>query len=322
MPWINSHRAALAAAVAVPSLLTVWAAGPARAHGAPTDPVSRVYACSPEGGAVSRSAACRAAVAANGAPFTAWDNLRIANVNGRDRQVVPDGGLCSGGLPAYRGLDLARSDWPSTRLTPGATLTMRYSSTIPHTGTFQLYLTKAGYDPSKPLTWSDLPDRPFASVKDPALTNGAYRITAKLPSDRSGRHVLYTVWRNTSTPDTYYSCSDVEFPAATAGGTGGAGAAGPGSAAKRTPDSGAKPTGKASASASPTASATEAAGTAGTAEKAASGAPRAAEAPAGTPVASTGTSGTGASAPLVAGGAAGALLLTGGAALALRLRRR
>ncbi|MGV9642592.1 lytic polysaccharide monooxygenase [Streptomyces sp. NPDC003514] len=319
MPWISSHRAALAAAVAVPSLLTVWAAGPAHAHGAPTDPVSRAYACSPEGGAASRSAACRAAVAANGAPFTAWDNLRIANVNGRDRQVVPDGGLCSGGLPAYRGLDLARSDWPSTRLTPGATLTMRYSSTIPHTGTFELYLTKAGYDPSKPLTWSDLADRPFASVKDPALTNGAYRITAKLPSDRSGRHVLYTVWRNTSTPDTYYSCSDVVFPAATGGGTGGAGAAtvsaGSGQSAKPTPVGGAKPTKKAPSSASPT-KATEAV------EKAASGAPRAAEAPAGTPVASTGTSGTGASAPLVAGGAATVLLLSGGAALALRLRRR
>ncbi|MFE0436640.1 lytic polysaccharide monooxygenase [Streptomyces nigra] len=311
MPWKSSHRvAALAAAVAVPSLLTVWAAGPAAAHGAPTDPVSRVYACSPEGGAASRSAACRAAVAANGAPFTAWDNLRIANVNGRDRQVVPDGGLCSGGLPAYRGLDLARSDWPSTRLAPGATLTMRYASTIPHTGAFQLYLTKPGYDPAKPLKWSDLPDRPFAEVKDPALTNGVYRMTVRLPSDRSGRHVLYTVWRNTSTPDTYYSCSDVVFPAEGKGGA----AVTPSSSAKPS----AKPTKKAPATRSPTPSAAEAAG------KTPSAAPRAqgADTPAAAPVASTGTSGTGASAPLLAGGAAAVLVLTGGAALALRLRRR
>ncbi|MGW6473684.1 lytic polysaccharide monooxygenase [Streptomyces nigra] len=311
MPWKSSHRvAALAAAVAVPSLLTVWAAGPAAAHGAPTDPVSRVYACSPEGGAASRSAACRAAVAANGAPFTAWDNLRIANVNGRDRQVVPDGGLCSGGLPAYRGLDLARSDWPSTRLSPGATMTMRYASTIPHTGTFQLYLTKPGYDPAKPLKWSDLPDRPFAEVKDPALTNGAYRMTVRLPSDRSGRHVLYTVWRNTSTPDTYYSCSDVVFPAEEKGDA----AVTPSSGAKPS----AKPTKKAPATRSPTPSASEAAG------KTPSAAPRAqgADTPAAAPVASTGTSGAGASAPLLAGGAAAVLVLTGGAALALRLRRR
>ena len=214
MPRTTAHRTALAAALVTPLLLPLWAAGPARAHGAPTDPVSRVVACSPEGGARAGTAACRAAVATNGAPFTAWDNLRVANVDGRDREVVPDGKLCSGGLPAYRGLDLARADWPSTRMTPGATLTMRYVSTIPHTGTFRMYLTKPGYDPAGPLSWSDLPEKPFATVTDPALTDGAYRIEATLPSDRTGRHVLYTVWQNSSTPDTYYSCSDVVFPEA------------------------------------------------------------------------------------------------------------
>lgn len=317
MPRMTAHRtAALAAAAASPLLLGVWAAGPAQAHGAPTDPVSRVFACSPDGDATG-SAACRAAVAANGAPFTAWDNLRIANVNGRDRQTVPDGKLCSGGLPAYQGLDLARSDWPSTRLTPGATLSMRYVSTIPHTGTFRLYLTKPGYDPAKPLTWADLPEQPFAEVKDPALTDGAYRIRATLPSDRTGRHVLYTVWQNSSTPDTYYTCSDVVFPEAGAGsgaasptpatGDGGAGA---GSGEERA-SGGPSPTterGRARATPSPVAPASTAARTQDTSDSA--------------PVASTAGPGSGVSAPMVAGGAAAVLVLTGGAALALRLRRR
>lgn len=111
MPWTTARRTSAAAATALtPLLLTVFAAAPAQAHGAPTDPVSRVFACSPDGDS-SGTHACRAAVAANGSPFTAWDNLRVANVNGRDRQTIPDGKLCSGGLPAYRGLDLARSDW-------------------------------------------------------------------------------------------------------------------------------------------------------------------------------------------------------------------
>ena len=91
-----------AATVAAPLLLTAGAVTPAWAHGAPTDPVSRVSACSPEGGSQG-SAACRAAVAANGAPFTAWDNMRVAGVNGRDREVVPDGQLCSGGLAGLQG---------------------------------------------------------------------------------------------------------------------------------------------------------------------------------------------------------------------------
>ncbi|MFE2514501.1 lytic polysaccharide monooxygenase auxiliary activity family 9 protein [Streptomyces mirabilis] len=217
---MTAHRTATAAAVAVaaPLLLLTWAVGPAQAHGAPTDPVSRVVACSPEGGSNTGTAACRAAVAANGAPFTAWDNLRVAGVGGRDRQVIPDGQLCSGGLSAYKGLNLARADWPSTRMTPGATFTLSYSSTIPHTGTFKLYLSKPGYDPTKPLKWSDLPTKPFATATDPALVNGAYRIKATLPSDRTGRQMLYTIWQNTSTSDTYYSCSDVVFPAASGGG--------------------------------------------------------------------------------------------------------
>ncbi|MEV6051437.1 lytic polysaccharide monooxygenase [Streptomyces sp. NPDC052107] len=211
MTRTTARLSVTAAATAAPLLLLSWAAGPAQAHGAPTDPVSRVYACSPEGGEAGRSAACRAAVAANGAPFTAWDNLRVAGVNGRDRQVIPDGRLCSGNLPAYRGLDLARPDWPATRLTRGGRLTMTYASTIAHTGTFRLYLTKPGYDPAKPLTWSDLPERPIAQVTDPPLRDGAYHITATLPKDRTGRQVLYTVWQNSSTTDTYYSCSDVVF---------------------------------------------------------------------------------------------------------------
>ncbi|MFG3027196.1 lytic polysaccharide monooxygenase [Streptomyces sp. NPDC048253] len=311
MPRTTAHRtAALATAAMSPLLLGLWAAGPAQAHGAPTNPVSRVFACSPEGGADARTSACRAAVDAGGTSFAAWDNLRVANVNGRDRQTIPDGQLCSGGLSAYRGLDLARADWPSTRLAPGGTLRMTYASTIAHTGTFKLYLTKPGYDPSKPLTWSDLPTRPFAEVKDPALTDGAYHLTAKLPADRTGRQMLYTIWQNSSTPDTYYSCSDVVFPEAVS---------------QSKPES--SPTTKAPASATPSASAS-------TAPSSPSAAPSVATAtgatpaqataadPESTPVASTTGTGSGPSAPMLAGGAAAVLVLTGGAALVVRLRRR
>ncbi|MEU3347731.1 lytic polysaccharide monooxygenase [Streptomyces sp. NPDC006700] len=318
-----------AAAVAVSALLTLWAAGPARAHGAPTDPVSRVYACSPDGGRAG-TAACRAAVAANGGPFTAWDNLRVANVGGRDRQVVPDGKLCSGGLPAYKGLDLARTDWPSTRLAPSARLTMSYASTIPHEGTFRLYLTKQGYDPTKPLTWADLPERPFAEVKDPPLTGGAYRIGATLPADRTGHQVLFTIWQNSSTPDTYYSCSDVVFAKATnaavgtdgsGGANGTAGPAGNGSgAATGSPAAGTpKPDTR-----SPSANHSHASHTTAPAEQTPD--PVAAQArsaaPDSSPVASATDTGGGPSAPLLAAGAAAVLVLTAGVALALRLRSR
>ncbi|MEV7735254.1 lytic polysaccharide monooxygenase [Streptomyces sp. NPDC088921] len=308
MPWTTARRTSAAVAALSPFLLTVFAAAPAQAHGAPTDPVSRVFACSPDGGS-SGTAACRAAVAANGSSFTAWDNLRVANVNGRDRQTIPDGKLCSGGLPAYRGLDLARSDWPSTRLSPGATMTMKYASTIPHTGTFRMYLTEPGYDPSKPLKWSDLPEQPFAQVKDPALTDGAYRIRMTLPKDRTGRQVLYTIWQNSSTADTYYSCSDVVFPAAAdKGGDAGVASTAPSptrsKAAEKQP---AKSPAPSTASPTPTPSVARSAG---------------GVVPDATPVAADADPASGPSAPMLAGGAAAVLVLTGGAALALRLRRR
>ncbi|MGV9786592.1 lytic polysaccharide monooxygenase auxiliary activity family 9 protein [Streptomyces sp. NPDC003435] len=315
MTRMTARLSTLAAAAATPLLLLPWTAGPAQAHGAPTDPVSRVYACSPQGGSANRSAACRAAIAANGAPFTAWDNLRVPGVNGRDRQVIPDGKLCSGNLSAYRGLDLARTDWPATRLTSGARMTLTYASTIAHEGSFRLYLTKPGYDPAKPLKWSDLPDRPFAEFKNPPLSNGAYHLTATLPADRTGRQMLYTIWQNTSTPDTYYSCSDVVLAKKSTASGGGSVTTRP-APSRRPASKAATPSAHAShpASASPSAEAS-------TAE------PRkdpsyAAVPDDGKPVAEATRAKSGPSAPLLAGGAAAVLVVTAAAALLPRLRRR
>jgi chitin-binding protein len=207
------RTAASAVAGAIAVAATLLPAAPALAHGAPIQPISRTAACA-TGGEQAGGAACRAARAANGRPFGTFDNLRLPNVAGQDRQFVPDGSLCSGDLPEFQGLDLTRTDWPATRLTAGSTLTIRYRGTIPHRGTFRFYLTKPGYDPKQPLGWADLGSKPILTVQDPPLRDGSYRMSAKLPKDRTGRHVLYTVWQTSSTPDTYYSCSDLQLKAA------------------------------------------------------------------------------------------------------------
>jgi chitin-binding protein len=206
-------------------VLTVVSAVPAGAHGTLDRPASRTDECGTEGDHAG-SAACRAALAAGGRDsLPDWDNLRIANVAGRDRQVVPDGRLCSGGLDAFQGLDLARGDWPTTTLKAGSTYRFGYRTTIPHEGTFRFYVTRDGFDPTKPLAWSDLETRPFLTVTDPPVRDGAYVMTGKLPADKQGRHLIYTVWQNSSTPDTYYSCSDVVFRGAAKGSSDGAGTA-------------------------------------------------------------------------------------------------
>lgn len=212
--------------IAIACVLTVTVAAPlvpgspAGAHGATSDPISRAVACAPDAGRTARSAACRAAVAVSGEAFQEWDNIRVAGVNGRDRQRIPDGRLCSGGLTAYHGLDLARADWPATTVQPGARFTFRYRQRIPHQGTFRLYVTRAGYDPTEPLRWSDLESRPFLTVADPPMRGGAYVFSGRFPGNRTGRQLILAIWQNSDTPDTYYSCSDVVFAAKRAAGAG------------------------------------------------------------------------------------------------------
>jgi chitin-binding protein len=218
-------RTTVSAALAVPLLVLVLTGAPASAHGAPTTPLSRSAGCQPQGQWV-RSAACAAAIAASGK--IDWDNVRVAGVNGRDKQKIPDGKLCSAGLDAFRGLDLGRADWQTTSLPSGGRVTFSYRGTIPHPGTFRWYITRDGYSPTRPLRWSDLDEAPFLTVGNPPMTNGAYTMTGKLPAGRPGRPLIYTVWQ--TNPDTYYSCADVVLT----GGTAGAAAAGGGAASQGT----------------------------------------------------------------------------------------
>lgn len=202
-----------AAATAVCGTVVILSSvAPAHAHGAPWNPISRAAACAPDNERYSDSPACVAAQNASpGGALDAWDNLRRKGVDGNHRSVVPDGELCGAGLDAYRGLNLPRSDWPATLVHEGADHTFKFLATVPHKGRFTVYITKDGYDPSQPLRWSDLEAEPFVDVTDPELIESSYQFTGRLPAGKKGRHVIFTIWENTTLPDTYYFCSDVLF---------------------------------------------------------------------------------------------------------------
>ncbi|MEV5596848.1 lytic polysaccharide monooxygenase [Streptomyces sp. NPDC052496] len=206
-----------------PLALTALTATPAVAHGSMTDPVSRISACFAEGPEHPKSAACKALVAAGGTQaLYDWNGVRDGNAGGQSRKRIPDGKLCSANGPEYKGLDLPRADWPATGLKAGQH-TFRYKATAPHRGSFELYITKDGYDPTKPLKWSDLEAKPFAKVTDPKLTNGDYVFSGKVPA-KSGRHLIYSIWQRSDSPEAFYTCSDVVFGK---GGATGKGAAAP-----------------------------------------------------------------------------------------------
>ena len=206
----RQRRALAAVAIgAIPILASVALVSQVDAHGSMQSPVSRTYACFLEGPESPDSAACRAAVAAGGTQaLYDWNEVNIADAAGRHRELIPDGRLCSANRDKYRGFDLARADWPATALPSGGTWTFAYRATAPHRGTFELYVTRDGYDPARPLRWADL--ELFHTATDPALTDGAYRMTARLPQ-RSGRHLVYSIWQRSDSPEAFYTCSDVTF---------------------------------------------------------------------------------------------------------------
>ncbi|WP_418961485.1 lytic polysaccharide monooxygenase auxiliary activity family 9 protein [Streptomyces tritici] len=202
--------AALSAAVLVPLLPAT-----ASAHGAVFNPVSRIAACYAEGPETPRSQVCKDLVADSGTqPLYDWNEVNLADVDGRHQAVVPDGKLCSAGRDKYRALDWARTDWPATAVAAGS-FTFKFRATAPHSGTMTLYVTKQGFDPTQPLKWSDLDTTPVATYSTTrTATDGHYTFTGTLPA-RTGRHIVYQIWQRNDSPEAFYSCSDVTFGGAT-----------------------------------------------------------------------------------------------------------
>ncbi|MEV6347878.1 lytic polysaccharide monooxygenase [Actinoplanes sp. NPDC051851] len=198
----------------------------AQAHGALQVPGSRTWLCYQDGltstGAiVPQNPACAAAVAQSGTnSLYNWFAVLRSDGAGRVSGFLPDGQLCSGGTGGpydFTGFNLARDDWPQTHLTAGASVEFHYNDWAKHPGTFYLYITKDGYDPTKPLAWSDLEPTPFSQVTDPAVVGGPgtddghYYWTGNLPSGKTGKHLIYSVWARSDSQETFYGCSDVVF---------------------------------------------------------------------------------------------------------------
>jgi predicted carbohydrate-binding protein with CBM5 and CBM33 domain len=216
--------AATALAVAA-GILALPAA--AQAHGALQVPGSRTWLCyqdgrNPSTGAIEpKNAACAAAVAQSGVnSLYNWFAVLRSDGAGRVSGFLPDGQLCSGGTGGpynFTGFNLARTDWPQTHLTAGASVEFHYNDWAKHPGTFSLYITKDGYDPTKPLAWGDLEPTPFDQVTNPPANGGPgtddghYYWTGNLPSGKTGKHLIYSVWSRSDSQETFYGCSDVVF---------------------------------------------------------------------------------------------------------------
>ncbi len=198
----------------VAALIAVGLTQNVHAHGSMEIPLSRVYNCYLEGPENPRSAACRAAVRAGGTQaLYDWNGVNRLP-DGRHRETVPDGQLCSAGKASHQGLDLARTDWPTTTIAPdrNGNFEFVYRATAPHsTDYFEFYVTRDGYDPSRPLRWRDLEPSPFCTLSSVRLENGRYRMNCPLSQGKTGKHVIYHIWQRDDSPEAFYACIDVAF---------------------------------------------------------------------------------------------------------------
>lgn len=214
---MRKRLALLSVIACTAAVVVVHTGGTALAHGSMTWPASRTYACYQDGRAGSgggdlqpTNPACVQAVALGGKqPLWDWYGNLISNAAGRHREIIPDGDLC-GPTTKYDAYNQARADWPATQVTANATVTLKYNAWAPHPGTWEQYVTKDGFDVTKPLKWSDLEAVPFDKITNPPLGNGEYSWQARLPN-KSGRHIIYSLWQRSDSPEAFYSCSDVVF---------------------------------------------------------------------------------------------------------------
>jgi chitin-binding protein len=213
----TSLRGSLAA-VGAALCATLGTVAVVHAHGTMIVPESRIHRCAFDGEIENhQDPACRAAIDLGGKQaLYDWNGMRQASADGDHRAVIPDGQLCSGGNPDFAGLALPRADWRTTPIAPGddGTFEFVFHATAPHaTRDWQLYSTRDGWDPTRPLAWGDV-DR-FCTSGGVPLTGDAqgrqvYRIRCTLP-ERTGRQVIFVAWQRSDSPEAFYSCSDVEF---------------------------------------------------------------------------------------------------------------
>ncbi|CAM2064876.1 Lytic polysaccharide monooxygenase [Sulfidibacter corallicola] len=201
---------------------------PLWAHGYADFPRARQAYCEldggywwpPDGSAIP-NAACRAAFLTSGT-YQFYQAIEFAKLVADYRNMeavkaaVPDGTLCAGGDSAKAGMDVPHPDWQVQylELDDQGRFEFRYYAATPHDPSyFQFFLTKPGFDPAtETLTWDhlDLVDE----VEDAQLVTiegkKYYIMQVSLPTNRSGRAILYTRWQRIDPAgEGFYNCSDI-----------------------------------------------------------------------------------------------------------------
>ncbi|WP_369215048.1 lytic polysaccharide monooxygenase auxiliary activity family 9 protein [Streptomyces flavofungini] len=164
----------------------------------------------------SRQINCAKGVVANCGNIQ-WEPQSVEGPKGFPAAGPADGKICSAGVGGFSQLDAPKapngSAWPTTQVSGGQNYTFRWQFTARHRTTdFKYYITKQGWDESKPVTRAALETTPFLTVpynsqQPPATLSHS----GNIPGGRSGHHVIVAVWTVADTANAFYACSDVRF---------------------------------------------------------------------------------------------------------------
>lgn len=202
---------ALGAATVVGSIAL---AAPASAHGAVSDPPSRIYGCwerwasnFTDPAMVTADPQCWNAWQTEPQAMWNWNGMFKEGANGQHEQSIPDGKLCSADNPLYDAANVP-GPWRTTPVDHDFRLTLHDPSN--HGADYlKIYVTKQGYDAtSKALTWGDLE---LVKTTGRYPTSSPYVTDVSVPRDRAGHHVVFTIWQASHLDQPYYQCSDVTF---------------------------------------------------------------------------------------------------------------
>ncbi|UQX04981.1 lytic polysaccharide monooxygenase [Streptomyces sp. RerS4] len=205
MPTRPSSRPARAGAAATVGLglvagVALLGAPSASGHGYTDTPISRQKLCANK-------------TVSDCGPIQ-WEPQSVEGPKGFPALGPSDGTICAGGHPEFAQLDDPRGGaWPATSVTSGQRYSFRWQFTANHATTdIKYYVTKTGWDSTRPLTRSALDPQPFLTVAyNGARPDMTTVHQGTLPSGKSGRHVILAVWTVHDTPMAFYSCSDVRF---------------------------------------------------------------------------------------------------------------
>nr|WP_245900411.1 lytic polysaccharide monooxygenase auxiliary activity family 9 protein [Prauserella shujinwangii] len=206
----------MAVLAATAAVTTAAPAGVAGAHGSATDPPARNYGCFDRWGhrfqapeMATEDPMCWQAWQADPNAMWNWNGLYREGVGGDHRAAIPDGQLCSAGRTQggrYAAMD-AVGEWKA--VTKDNRFSVNVHDQAYHGADYyRVYLTRQGFDPTtQALGWDDL--ELVAEVGEtPPANDTLIPVDA---GDRTGRHIVYTIWQASHLDQSYYFCSDVVF---------------------------------------------------------------------------------------------------------------